>query len=87
MNTYIDSIKDVNNKDPKFKVGNHVIISKYKNIFAKRSISPNWSGEVFVIKEVKNTIAWKYVINDLNVEKFFGAFYEKRTTKNKSTRT
>ena len=34
-NTYIDSKKEVNDKDPKFKVGNHVRISKYKNIFAK----------------------------------------------------
>ena len=40
--TYIDFKKDVNDKDPKFKVGDHVIISKYKNIFAKGYIS-NWS--------------------------------------------
>ena len=57
-NTYIDSIelhsgKEVNNKDPKFKVGNYVRISKYKNIFAKRYIS-NWSEEVFIINKIKN---------------------------------
>ena len=51
-NTYIDSIKEVNDKDPKFKVGDHVRISKYKNSFAK-GYTLNWSGEVFVIKEVK----------------------------------
>ena len=34
-NTYFDFNKEVNHKDPKFKVGNHVRISKYKNIFAK----------------------------------------------------
>ena len=34
-NTYINISKEVNNKDPKFKVGDHVRISKYKNIFAK----------------------------------------------------
>ena len=39
-NTYIDSIKEVNDKDPKFKVGDHVRISKYKNIFAK-GYTPN----------------------------------------------
>ena len=33
-NTYIDFSKDVNDKDPEFKVGDHVRISKYKNIFA-----------------------------------------------------
>ena len=52
-NTYIDSNKEVNDKDPKFKVGDHVRISKYKNIFAK-GYMPNWSEEVFVIKKVKN---------------------------------
>ena len=33
--TYIDFEKEVNDKDPKFRVGDHVRISKYKNIFAK----------------------------------------------------
>ena len=51
-NTYIDSNKDVNDKDPQFKVGDHVRISKYKNIFDK-GYTPNWSEEVFTIKEVK----------------------------------
>ena len=54
-NTYIDSIKVVNDKDPKFKVGDHVKISKCKNILAK-GYTPNWSQEVFVIKEVKNNV-------------------------------
>ena len=49
-NTYIDFKKEVNDKGPKFKVGDHVRISKYKNIFAKR-YAPNWSEEVFVIKK------------------------------------
>ena len=71
-NTYIDSIelnseKEVNDKDPKFKVGDLVRISKYKNIFAK-GYTPNWSEEVFVIKKVKNTVPWTYVVNDLNGE-------------------
>ena len=39
-NTYIDSIKEVNDKDPKFKVGDPIRISKYKNIFAK-GYTPN----------------------------------------------
>ena len=57
---YIDSNKEVNDKDPKFKVGDHVRISKYKNIFAK-GYKPNWSEEVFIIKQVKNTVPWTYV--------------------------
>ena len=48
-NTYINTDKEVNDKVPKFKVGDHVRISKYKNIFAK-GYTPNWSEEVFVIK-------------------------------------
>ena len=54
-NTYINISKKINYKDPKFKVGDRVKISKYKNIFAKGYMS-NWSEEVFVIKKVKNTI-------------------------------
>ena len=79
-NTYIDFKKEVNDKDPKFKVGDHVRISKYKNIFAK-GYTPNWSEEVFVIKKVKNTVPWTYVINDLNGEKIIGTFYEKELQK------
>ena len=75
-NTYINTSKESNNKDPKFKVGDHVRISKYKNIFAK-GYMPNWSEEVFVIKKIKNTVPWTYVINDLNDEESIGTFYEK----------
>ena len=52
--TYIDSSKKNSNKDPKFKIGDIVRISKYKNILVK-SYTPNWSEEVFVIKKVKST--------------------------------
>ena len=48
-NTYIDFGKEVNDNDTKFKVVDHVRISKYKNIFAK-GYTLNWSEEVFVIK-------------------------------------
>ena len=54
-NTYIDFKKGVNDKDPKFKVGDHVRISKYKNIIAKR-YTPNCSEKFFVNKKVKNTV-------------------------------
>ena len=79
-NTYINADKEINNKDPKFKVGDHVRISKYKNIFAK-GCTPNWSEEVFVIKKVKNTVPWTYVIDDLNGEEIIGTFYEKELQK------
>ena len=56
-NTYIAFDKEVNDRSPKFKVGDHIRISKYKNIFAKSYIS-NWSEEVFVVKKAKNTVPW-----------------------------
>ena len=58
--TYIDFSKEINNKDPKFKIVGIVRISKYENIFAKGHV-PNWSEEVFVITKVKNTVPWTYV--------------------------
>ena len=76
---YIDFKKEFNDKDPKFKVGDHVKISKYKNISAK-GYTPNWSEEVFVSK-IKNTVPWTYVINDLNGEEIIGFFYEKELQK------
>ena len=78
-NTYIDFGKEVNGNDPKFKVGDHVRISKYKNIFAKGYI-PNWSEEFFVIKEIKNTVPW-IVINDLTDEEIIGTLYKNELQK------
>ena len=79
-NTYVDSKKEDNNKDPKFKVGNHVRISKYKNIFAK-GYTPNWSDKGFVVSKIGNTILWAYVITDLSGEEITGTFYKKELRK------
>ena len=79
-NTYIDFGNEVNDNNPKFKVGYHVRISKYKNRFAK-GYTPNCSEEVFVIKKIKNTVPWTYVIDDLNGEEITGTFYEKELQK------
>ena len=76
-NTYIDSSKKINNKDPKFKTGDLLRISKYKNIYAK-GYNPSWSEEVFMIKKVRNTVPWTYVTNDLNGEENIGTFFEKQ---------
>ena len=78
--TYIESSKEINEKGPKFKIHDIVRISKYKNIFAK-GYTPNWAEEVFVIKKVKNTVPWTYVINDFNGEEIFGRFYKKNHKK------
>ena len=78
--SYAEYNEDTNKKDPKFKVGDHVRISKYKIIFAK-GYTPNWSEEVFVINKIKNTVPWTYVISDLNGELITGSFYEKELQK------
>ena len=79
-NTYVDTGKEVNDNDPKFKVGDPVRISKYKSIFAK-GYTPNWSEENFVIKKTKNKVPETYVIDDLNGEKITGTFYVKELQK------
>ena len=67
---------DFNEKDSKFRFGDRVRISKYKNIFAK-GYTQNWSEEVFVLSKIKNTVPWTCVISDLNGEPITGSFYEK----------
>ena len=79
-NTYIDFGKEVNDNDPKFKVGDDVRISKYENIFAK-GYTQNWSEEVFVIKKANKTVPWTYVSGDLNDEKITGTLYGKELQK------
>ena len=71
--------EEFNKKYPKCRVGDHVRISKYKNIFAKGYV-PNWS-EVFIVKKIKNTVPWIYTISDLNGEQIIGSFYEKELQK------
>ena len=75
-NTYIDFEKEVNDKDPKFKVWDNVRIPKYKNIFAK-GYTPNRSEEVFVVSKIKNTDPWTYVIDGLNGKEIIGTFMKK----------
>ena len=79
-NTYINIGKEVNDKYPKYKVGDHVRISKYKNIFGK-GYTRNWSEKSFVIKEIKNTVSWTYVINDFNGEEIIETFYKEELQK------
>ena len=78
--SYAEYNENFNKKDLKFKVSDHVRISKYKNIFAK-GCTPNWSEEVFAVNNIKNTVPWIYVANDLNGEKITGSFYEKKLQK------
>ena len=79
-NKYINSSKEIDGKDHKFKVRDDVTISKYKNIFAKGYV-PNWSEENFVIKKVKNTVPRTYVISDVISEEIVGTFYRRELQK------
>ena len=78
LSTYVDFSVENNDKDPSFKVHDHVRISKWKNIFAK-SYAPNWSKEVFVIKKVKNTLPWTCIIEGGG--EIIELFYEKELQK------
>ena len=90
-NIYIDSSEEIkilkilklrssDPKDPKLKIVDIVRISKYENILSK-DYSPSCSEEAFVIKTVKNTVPWTYVINDLNGEELAGTFCKKELQK------
>ena len=74
--------KENNKEGPKFKVDDHVRILKYKNIFAKGYV-PNWSKEVFVIKQVKTLRHGHMLLVILMEKKVVGTFYEKELQKTK----
>ena len=74
---YID---EHNEKDSRFKVGDRVRISKFKNIFAK-GYTPNWSKEIFIVNEINDTVPYTYNIKDLNDEEIIGSFYDRELQK------
>ena len=75
-NTDINSSQEINDEDPKFKMGNIVRISKYKNIFAKGYV-PNWSEEVFVNKMSKTLFRRHVLIVILKAKKLLERFTKK----------
>ena len=81
--TYINSSIKINDKDPEFKTIDIVRMLKYKNNFAKGYV-PNWSEENFMIKKLKATVLWTYVISDLKGKEIVGTFYEKELPKKKN---
>ena len=78
--SYPEYNEDSNVNKPKFKVGDHVRISEYKNVFAK-GYTQNWLEEVFVVGNIKDVVPWTYVISDLCDEKIARSFYEKKLPK------
>ena len=78
--SFVEYNEESNEKDPKFKLGDHIRISKCKNIFAN-GYAPSWSEEVFFVKKIKSIVPWTYEISDLNGEIIVGSFYEKELQK------
>ena len=76
---YID---EHNENDSRFKVGDRVRISKFKNIFAK-GYTPNWSSEIFIVDKINDTVPYTYNLKDLNDEEIIGSFYDKELQKTK----
>ena len=76
---YID---EINEKDSRFKVGDRVRISKFKNIFAK-GYTPNWSTEIFIVDKINDTVPYTYNLKDLNDEEIIGSFYDRELQKTK----
>ena len=77
INIYIDKH---NEKRSRFKVGDRVRISKFKNIFAK-GYTPNWSREIFIVNKINDTVPYTYNIKDLNDEEIIGRFYDRELQK------
>ena len=67
-------IDEHNEKDSRFKVGDRVRISKFKNIFPK-GYTPNWSREIFIVNKINDTVPYTYNLKDLNDEEIIGSFY------------
>ena len=78
--SYVEHNEGSNVTKLNLKVGDHVRISKYKNVFAK-GYTQNMSEEVFVVSKTKDTVPWRYVISDINGEKIAGSFQEKELQK------
>ena len=79
VKSYID---EHNEKDSKFKVGDRVRISRYKNIFAK-GYAPNWSNEIFIVDKINDTVPYTHNLKDLNDEEIIGSVYDKELQKTK----
>ena len=72
--------EESNKKDIKIKASDNFRMSRFKNVFSK-GYTTNWSEEIFIVKKIKNTVPWTYVISDLNREEIIGSFYQKELQK------
>lgn len=72
--------KEIHLKTPKFKVNDHVRISKYKSLFEK-GYTPNWTAEIFQIYKYKLTDPVTYYLKDYQQYPVQGCFYEQELQK------
>ena len=75
-----DTTNSSSSERSRFKVGDRIRISKFKNIFAE-GYTPNWSREIFIVDKINDTVPYTYNIKDLNGEKIIGSFYDKELQK------
>ena len=75
-----DTTKLSSSERSRFKVGDRVRISKFKNIFAK-GYTPNWSREIFIVNKINDTVPYTYNLKDLNDEEIIGSFYDRELQK------
>ena len=78
--SYAECNGDFNKKDPKFKVGDQVRISRYKNILAK-GYAPNWSEQVFVVSGIKITVRGLMLLVNWMGKKLMEVFMKKNYKK------
>ena len=78
--SYAEYNEDSNVTKPKFKVGDDVRISKYKNTFAKGH-TQNWLEGFYFVSKIRDKVPWIYVISDFYGEPITGSFYEKELQK------
>lgn len=82
LQRYIEKASYKKQIKSKFKVGDYVRISKYKACFDK-GYTPNWSTEIFKIKEILETNPPSYLIEDAKCRPIMGAFYSQELQKTK----
>lgn len=75
-----NNLKTVDPRNLKFHKGDSVRISKYRHIFAK-GYTPNWTNEIFKVKQVKLTNPTTYILEDDQKEEIQGAFYTEELQK------
>ncbi|XP_043476190.1 uncharacterized protein LOC122507506 [Leptopilina heterotoma] len=76
----ISKLRKIPLRQPKYKIGDKVRVSKYKNVFEK-GYTPNWTTEIFTVDQVVSTQPVTYKLNDYQDQPISGGFYEEELLK------